>query len=52
MSPRTAPEACADGRHPTIGAVGLTEPEAREKYGDAVKVYKTSVSAAASISCR
>lgn len=25
-------------RHPTIGTVGLTEPEARKKYGDAVKV--------------
>ncbi|KIJ44180.1 hypothetical protein M422DRAFT_207803 [Sphaerobolus stellatus SS14] len=29
--------------HPTIGTVGLTEPEARAKYGDsAVKVYKSS----------
>jgi glutathione reductase (NADPH) len=28
--------------HPTIGTVGLTEPQAREKYGDTVKVYKTS----------
>ncbi|KAJ7853627.1 glutathione reductase [Mycena olivaceomarginata] len=28
--------------HPPIGTVGLTEPEAREKYGDAVKIYKTS----------
>jgi len=27
--------------HPEIGSVGLTEPEAREKYGDKVKVYKT-----------
>lgn len=27
--------------HPTIGSVGLSEPEAREKYGDAIKVYKT-----------
>ena len=26
--------------HPTIGTVGLTEAEAREKYGDAVKVCK------------
>jgi len=25
-----------------VGTVGLTEPEARKKYGDAVKVYKTS----------
>ncbi|WVQ75124.1 glutathione-disulfide reductase [Cryptococcus sp. DSM 104548] len=28
--------------HPTIGSVGLTEPEAREKYGDDIKIYKTS----------
>ncbi|KAL0947519.1 hypothetical protein HGRIS_013618 [Hohenbuehelia grisea] len=29
--------------HPTIGTVGLTEPEAREKYGDdAVKIYKSN----------
>ncbi|KAF7294712.1 RNA helicase [Mycena indigotica] len=28
--------------HPTIGTVGLTEPQAREKYGDSVKIYKTS----------
>jgi len=28
--------------HPTIGTVGLTEPEARKKYGDAVKIYKSS----------
>ncbi|EGN96234.1 hypothetical protein SERLA73DRAFT_125062 [Serpula lacrymans var. lacrymans S7.3] len=27
--------------HPTIGTVGLTEPEAREKYGDAVKVCES-----------
>jgi len=27
-----------ESRHPTIGTVGLTEPEAREKYGDAVKI--------------
>jgi len=26
--------------HPPIGTVGLTEAEAREKYGDKVKVYK------------
>lgn len=26
--------------HPEIGSIGLTEPEAREKYGDKVKVYK------------
>ncbi|KAF8267815.1 glutathione-disulfide reductase [Lactarius quietus] len=29
-------------RHPPIGTVGLTEPQAREKYGDAVKIYKSS----------
>lgn len=29
--------------HPTIGTVGLTEPEARKKYGDAnIKIYKSS----------
>lgn len=28
----------SDVRHPPIGTVGLTEPEAREKYGDAVKI--------------
>ncbi|KIY48302.1 glutathione reductase [Fistulina hepatica ATCC 64428] len=29
--------------HPTIGCVGLTEPQARKKYGDdAVKIYKSS----------
>lgn len=31
--------------HPTIGSVGLSEPEAREKYGDKVKVYTTSFKA-------
>jgi len=31
--------------HPEVGSVGLTEPEAREKYGDAVKVYSTSFTA-------
>lgn len=25
--------------HPPIGTVGLTEPEARERYGDAIRVY-------------
>jgi len=25
--------------HPPIGTVGLSEPEARDKYGDEVKVY-------------
>jgi glutathione reductase (NADPH) len=28
--------------HPPIGTVGLTEPQAREKYGDDIKIYKTS----------
>ncbi|KAI9569021.1 hypothetical protein HD554DRAFT_2204738 [Boletus coccyginus] len=28
--------------HPTIGTVGLTEPEAYEKYGKDVKIYKSS----------
>ncbi|KAI5476216.1 hypothetical protein MNV49_007978 [Pseudohyphozyma bogoriensis] len=28
--------------HPTIGTVGLTEPQAREKYGDTIKVYKST----------
>ncbi|KAJ3785340.1 glutathione reductase [Lentinula aff. detonsa] len=29
--------------HPTIGTVGLTEPDARKKYGDdQVKIYKSS----------
>ncbi|MDH3587949.1 MAG: glutathione-disulfide reductase [Gammaproteobacteria bacterium] len=27
--------------HPTIGTVGLTEPEARDRYGDNVRVYET-----------
>ncbi|KAI9253483.1 glutathione-disulfide reductase [Phascolomyces articulosus] len=27
--------------HPTAGAIGLTEEQAREKYGDRVKVYNT-----------
>lgn len=32
--------------HPPIGTVGLTEPEAREKYGDEeVKVYKSAFTA-------
>ena len=29
--------------HPTIGSVGMTEAEAREKYGDKVKIYSTGV---------
>ncbi|KAJ7221684.1 glutathione reductase [Mycena pura] len=28
--------------HPPIGTVGLTETQAREQYGDSVKIYKTS----------
>jgi glutathione reductase (NADPH) len=32
--------------HPEIGTIGLTEPEAREKYGDEnIKVYKTEFNA-------
>ncbi|KAF2184373.1 glutathione reductase-like protein [Zopfia rhizophila CBS 207.26] len=31
--------------HPEIGSIGLTEPGAREKYGDKVKVYKTEFTA-------
>jgi glutathione reductase (NADPH) len=27
--------------HPEIGSIGLTEPEARKKYGDKVKIYQT-----------
>lgn len=27
--------------HPPIGTVGLTEPQAREQYGDAVKIYES-----------
>jgi len=31
--------------HPAIGTIGLTENEAREKYGDSVKVYSSSFTA-------
>ena len=32
--------------HPEIGAIGLTEPEAREKYGsDKIKIYKSEFTA-------
>ncbi|KAI9771334.1 MAG: Glutathione reductase [Geoglossum simile] len=31
--------------HPEIGSIGLTEPQAREKYGDEVKIYKTNFTA-------
>lgn len=33
--------------HPPIGTVGLTEEEAREQHGDAVKVYQTRFTAMA-----
>jgi glutathione reductase (NADPH) len=32
--------------HPEIGAIGLTEPQARKKYGDEnIKIYKSSFTA-------
>ena len=31
--------------HPEVGSIGMTEPEARERFGDKVKVYKTSFTA-------
>ncbi len=31
--------------HPTIGTVGISEDEAREQYGDAVKVYTSTFNA-------
>ncbi|MGB0494981.1 MAG: glutathione-disulfide reductase [Kangiellaceae bacterium] len=31
--------------HPAIGTLGLTEPEAREKYGNSVKVYTSGFTA-------
>ena len=31
--------------HPPVGTVGLTEEQAREKYGEAVKVYQTTFTA-------
>lgn len=31
--------------HPAIGTIGLTEAEAREKYGDDITVYKSSFTA-------
>ena len=27
--------------HPPVGTIGLTEPQAREQYGDQVKIYQT-----------
>ena len=42
LAPLTFSLSCAH-RHPTIGTVGLTEPEARKKYGDEnIKIYKSS----------
>jgi glutathione reductase (NADPH) len=31
--------------HPEVGSIGMTEPEAREKFGDSVKVYSASFTA-------
>jgi glutathione reductase (NADPH) len=31
--------------HPEVGSIGLTEPEAREKFGNTVKVYTASFTA-------
>lgn len=31
--------------HPEVGTIGMTEPAAREKYGDTVKVYSTNFTA-------
>ena len=31
--------------HPPIGTIGLTEEQAREQHGDAVKIYQTSFTA-------
>lgn len=31
--------------HPAIGTIGLTEQQAREKYGDSVKIYNSSFTA-------
>lgn len=31
--------------HPEVGTVGLTEPQAREKYGDTVKIYTSNFTA-------
>jgi glutathione reductase (NADPH) len=31
--------------HPEIGSIGMTEPEARAKFGDKVKIYKTQFTA-------
>jgi glutathione reductase (NADPH) len=31
--------------HPEVGTIGLTEPQARDQYGDAVKIYKAEFTA-------
>ncbi|KAF2430719.1 hypothetical protein EJ08DRAFT_660652 [Tothia fuscella] len=31
--------------HPEVGSIGLTEPAARKKYGDSIKVYQASFTA-------
>jgi glutathione reductase (NADPH) len=31
--------------HPEVGSIGMTEPQAREKYGNSIKVYNTSFTA-------
>jgi len=31
--------------HPEVGSIGLTEPEAREKYGNTLKIYQTNFTA-------
>lgn len=31
--------------HPEVGSIGMTEPEARKKYGDDLKIYQTSFTA-------
>ncbi len=31
--------------HPTVGSIGMTEPEARKKFGDDIKVYESNFTA-------
>lgn len=31
--------------HPEVGSIGMTEPQAREKFGDSVKIYTSSFTA-------
>ncbi|GLA10404.1 glutathione reductase, partial [Aspergillus niger] len=31
--------------HPEVGTVGLTEPQARERYGNSIKIYNTKFTA-------